>query len=574
MRKSMKARMIVIFSSLILLSGLLTSFISMNTSVKIVTESLGNQALSISQQALKVIDTDQFVGITPGTGETDYYYELREKLNEIRETNGLVYLYTMRRQENSNGFQYMYVVDGMPRGSEEVSALGEVEDEINEYPHIEKAFETGEQQVGEMSHTEEYGALISSYVPIKSKSGEVIGIIGADFDATTIYSSMEASKQKIMFLTLFILIISIILIYITTLSIINPLQKLSRSVELIGKGDLTVSIESKRQDEIGILTHAFNQMLQDLKAIISVINHNSSELNETTSHLLTSASETKAACGEVAITMEQIAENVGIQQKSLGESAQVLQEMSMSINHVAGNSSIVSQLSSHTHGEVQSGNQKINKLIQQMNTISNSVDESSSSIMTLKGHSQEIESIVNIIQEISSQTNLLALNAAIEAARAGEAGKGFAVVADEVRKLAEQSEKSTVRIRNIIDRINKDTSQTVDVMDIVLTNVKEGMNAVGETGNVFRNISVAIEEVNEKIQEVTATSEELSAATEEIATSANETARIAEQASADTRDTVKVTSSQEMLMTDMSKSIEKLAVMASTMKELTDRFKL
>lgn len=571
MSKSIKLKMIVIFSCLILISGVVTSFISFQTSKNVITSSLGDQALSITENAVKVIDLDQYEEISLDSGETDYYYELRERLNEIRETNGLVYLYTMGRQEKEGEFEYYYMVDGM---LQDASALGEVEEGVDEYPLLVNAFETGKSQVGELTYSEEYGALVSAYIPIKSDSGELIGILGADLDASLVYSSLQASKIKLIWMTVGIVLLSILLIFIATMSLVNPLKHLAKKVELIGKGDLTVTIESNRKDEIGSLTDSFNHMLQELKRMIGVINQSSVAMSGTTSQLLVSANETKETSNEISVIMEQMASRVDTQYKSLDDSAKIIGEVSESINDIAVNSSVVTELSSKTQGEIEVGNQNVNDLVEQMNTISRSVNESSGSIMTLQAHSKDIETIVEIIQGIASQTNLLALNAAIEAARAGEAGKGFAVVADEVRKLAEQSESSTVNIRNIIEKINSDTNVTAEKMKIVLDDVKEGIHSVGETGMVFKNILGAIQEVNVKIQEVTATSEEMSAATEEITASAKETANIAEQASTEVRKTVDITLEQERLVLHMTESIEELVTMSSTMKELTGRFKI
>ncbi|SHR23292.1 cyclase [Mycobacteroides abscessus subsp. abscessus] len=571
MNKSLKLKMIVIFSSLILISGVVTSFISFQTSKNVITSSLGDQALSITENAVKVIDLDQYGEISIDSGETDYYFELRDRLNEIRETNGLVYLYTMGRQEKNEEFEYYYMVDGM---LQDASALGDVEGGVDDYPLLVKAFETGESQVGELTYSEEYGALVSAYIPIKSDSGELIGILGADLDASLVYSSLEASKIKLVWMTVGIVLLSILLISIATVSLVNPLKHLAQKVELVGKGDLTVTIESNRKDEIGSLTASFNHMLQELKRMIGVINESSVTMSGTTSQLLVSANETKEASNEISVIMEQMASQVDTQYKSLDDSANIIEEVSESINDIAVNSSVVTELSAKTQGEIEVGNQKVNDLVEQMNTISRSVNESSASIMALQAHSKDIESIVEIIQGIASQTNLLALNAAIEAARAGEAGKGFAVVADEVRKLAEQSESSTINIRNIIEKINSDTNITAENMKIVLDDVKEGIHSVGETGMVFKNILGAIQEVNVKIQEVTATSEEMSAATEEITASAKETATIAEQASTEVRKTVDITLEQERLVLHMTESIEELVMMSSTMKELTGKFKL
>ncbi|WP_438824999.1 methyl-accepting chemotaxis protein [Bacillus sp. JJ1122] len=272
--------------------------------------------------------------------------------------------------------------------------------------------------------------------------------------------------------------------------------------------------------------------------------------------------------------MEDISGNSESQHQSLNESVRVIEEMSLGVNHIAESSSTASELSVHTLQEVTKGNQKLEEVIDQIGTNSDSVNRSSSLIMTLKGHSDEISTIVGIISGISSQTNLLALNAAIEAARAGESGKGFAVVAEEVRKLAELSAKSTENIQAIIERINGDTENTATAMDVVLDDVKKGMNVVSEAGKVFSSILTSIEEVAKQIQEVTSTSEEMSASAEEITASALETAKIAEQAAISTQQTVSITNRQDHLITDMAQSVESLSEMSARLKELTGKFKL
>ncbi len=574
MKKSIKIRMLFIFSGLILISGILTSVIAFNVSNQLITDSIGRQALGIAAQGREIIDLEKYQELSIETGETNYYYELRNELNKIRETNGLVYLYTMQRKESGDGYDYYYMVDGMPEGAEDASQIGDKEEDVQEYPKLVETFETGEKQLGEMSVSEEYGALLSTYVPIKSASGEVIGIIGADFDATEIHNLMKSSKNKLILITLAVLLVSIIIIYFTTLRLTKPLQTLSAHVELIGKGNMSSQLESKSEDEVGKLTNSFNQMQLDLKSMIEEINRNSLELNDAATDLLVGADETNSASKQIALTLEHISGNAISQHKSLEESVQVIEEMAMGVNQISQSSSNASELSSKTLEEVETGNQKIDKLIKQMNTISGSVNQSSASIMTMKDHSNEIENIVNIIQQISSQTNLLALNAAIEAARAGEAGRGFAVVAGEVRKLAEQTESATGNIKELIEKINHDTNQTVSNMEIVLSDVKDGMNAVSETGEVFKNIIVAIEGVNHQIQEVSATSEEMSASTEEITASAIETAKIAEQAAASTKDTVNITYEQNELIANITQSIRKLTIMSEQMKALTARFKL
>ncbi|WP_163099213.1 methyl-accepting chemotaxis protein [Peribacillus alkalitolerans] len=573
MKKSIKLKMLLVFSALILLSGLLISFLAYQSSAQLVVESVSNQAEQIAKQAVKKIDVEKYKEITPQSGENEYYHELRQQLNEIRETNGLLYLYTMQRTKTDQGYDYQYIVDGMPKDSEDASKLGEKE-KMDEFPILKETFETGKAAIGELSYDEQYGAVVSAYIPIKSKSGEALGVVGADFDATKIYETMQKSKLKMIIVTAIILLISILTIVGFTRYIVNPLQILTKQVELVGRGDLSTSFESKRTDEIGKLSLAFNGMVTDLKQVIQGINHNTMEVQITTAELLAQAIETKAASHQIAATMEQMAIGSTTQFRSLEESVCVMEGMAEGINHIAQSSSTVSEFSTRTLQEAEQGNEKLEKVIEQMKTISESVNQSSSFIKVLETHSNEIATIINIIREISAQTNLLALNAAIEAARAGEHGKGFAVVADEVRKLAEQSERSTESIQHLIEKIHDDTSVTVKSMDTVTRDVEKGISFVEETGEAFHTILDAIQGVVHQMQEVTATSEEMSASTEEITASSLETANIAEKAVTSTNETVEVTKEQDHLVSDMSDSIEKLSRMANELKELTNKFTL
>jgi methyl-accepting chemotaxis protein len=572
MRKSIKARMLLTFSGLILLTGLLIGYFSIQSSETLIKETVSKQAEGIVERAVNLIQPEDYQKILED-GETDYYWELRQQLNEIRKTNGLSYLYTMKREKASNGYTYSYIVDGMPANSDDASEFGEEEKDINDYPAIKQTFKTGKMAV-ELSDTEKYGAVVSVYLPIKSKSGDIIGIVGSDQDVSDVYKAISSNKLKMLFIVAGILLVGLIITYIVTVSITKPIQILSKNAEQIGHGNLTVVVKSKRKDEIGTLTDAFNKMLQELREIIQTINHYCIELNKTSTSLLSRADETKAASKEIASTMEELSAGSVSQHQTLEESVKVMEEMTKGVQHIAESASQSSEFSIRTLKEVGQGNEMLDKAIKQMEIISASVNRSSSSIMTLKGHSNEISNIVEMIGGISSQTNLLALNAAIEAARAGESGRGFAVVAEEVRKLAEQSSKSAETIQELIEKINKDTNSTAEDMGIVLSDVKVGMEAIVETEDVFKSILTSVEGVVSQIQEVTSTSEEMSASTEEVAASTLETARIAELAAAGTNDAVYITHRQDEHITNMSESIDRLNEMSGKLKELTGKFKI
>lgn len=573
MRKSIKFKMIIIFSGLLLLSGMLISMVIHQSTNQLLKDTVNTQTIGIAEQAVDVIDVNEYQGITLEKGKTKAYEELRETLNTIREQNGLTYLYTMARIKKGEDYQYVYMVDGMPLDSEDASDLGEAEEGIDEFPNIIKAFETGQTQV-EMSESDEYGALATAYVPIKSANGEILGILGADTDVTEIYQAMEQNQIKLMVITGVILLISVGIIYIFTSSMLKPLKTLSSQIEKVGRGDLSVKILTNRKDEIGLLTKAFHDMVVNLKSMIESMNESSNQLDTTTHRLLANANETKQASLEIASTMEHISEQSTLQYTRLNENTYVAEEMAKGLSYIAEASSTANELSFKTSDEVDGGNHKLEQVIHQMSIIRQSVNDSSDAILLLKSHSDEIASIIKLIKNISSQTSLLALNAAIEAARAGDAGKGFAVVATEVRKLAEQTEFSIAHIEEIISRINQHTEQTAGTMEVVMEEVKEGVSLVQETGIVFSSIMTAMDGVKAQIQEVTSTSEEMSASTEEMTAAAVETSRIAELAVSSTNHTVTITHNQDELVKNMLHSLTDLSNMSDQLKQLTSKFQL
>nr|WP_071392624.1 HAMP domain-containing methyl-accepting chemotaxis protein [Bacillus tuaregi] len=324
----------------------------------------------------------------------------------------------------------------MPISDEGASQIGDPED-ISQYPKIEKTFETGKLQI-EMSNTEDYGGLLTTYLPIKSASREVIGIVGADIDATKVYELMNSYKKKMISLTVIILLLSAVIIYIATYFLVKPLKKLTAQVAIVGTGDLSTQLETNRSDEIGILTRAFQQMMNDLKQVIHGINVNSVQLVHASNQLLESTTEMKEGNQQIAYTMQEIATGSDDQATSANQVSQTMNHFS---NQIQDATEKGIDMSRSSHGVIELTNNGYQLMIEskeQMDTIHKGVLESIEKVKELDAQSMEISKLVQVIHDIEEQTNLLALNAAIEAARAGDNGKGFAVVAEEVRKLAEQ----------------------------------------------------------------------------------------------------------------------------------------
>ena len=221
----------------------------------------------------------------------------------------------------------------------------------------------------------------------------------------------------------------------------------------------------------------------------------------------------------------------GIEQQLLQykEFSHSISEMNDGIQQIAENSEEMLQLTEKTSSLTHKGEEFIDHVVGQMNQIQQTVSKASDSIHSLRERSNEISQIIEIITGVAEQTNLLALNAAIEAARAGEHGKGFAVVADEVRKLAEESKRSAGQITKMIHHIQMETNESVQMMDEENLQVVEGLKETEEANQAFKLISHAMGEVTEKVVEVSASVEQMMAVSNQILESINLAKKIAEK---------------------------------------------
>ncbi|MCL1702872.1 methyl-accepting chemotaxis protein [Lysinibacillus sp. Bpr_S20] len=570
MRSSLKIKMLMVFSILLVISCLLISFFIYRSSLELVKKTVGQQNVNMIDQAISKIDSNGYQKLEIGGKKDDYYYELQKELSTVKELHKVSSLYTMTRIQNGEGYDYYYMIDSVPNDDE---TIGNQEDSPDSYPKMKQVFETGQIQF-QLSNDSQYGAVLAIYAPIKNDAGEVVGLLGADLDATEVYADMNANQMKIILITLIVLILGICIVYFFTDYLTKPIRNLTSQVKQVGNGDLTIKIETDRKDEIGVLTNAFQQMVLDLQKIIIGINSSSKQLIDTTNGVARSSEQANEAISHISASIQEVSAGAHAQYKSAGESSATLEQMSEGIQHIAEASSNVSQLSSISLQNVELGNGNIEKVIHQMKIINESVQLSANAIKKLENQSNEVSLIINMIRDIASQTNLLALNAAIEAARAGESGKGFAVVAEEVRKLAEQSEKSAASIANLISKINEDTSLTVQTMNVVTGNVEDGLQAVEEAGKSFESILQSIQGVVSHTKQVSVTSEEMSAFSEEIIAGVMETTILANKAAKATESVVERTMEQESYNQDILHSVLQLNKMAEELEKSVSKFEV
>jgi methyl-accepting chemotaxis protein len=322
-------------------------------------------------------------------------------------------------------------------------------------------------------------------------------------------------------------ILGAIVVYLIIRTITTPLKKLMTTTEKIAAGDLSDEVAIGSKDELGQLAASVNHMVNNLRNLISGV--------------ITSSQNVAAASQQISATTEEIASGSSAQAQAAQHMQELFSELSTAINSVAESAEQAAELADNTTSIAHDGGQIVKKSIESMNEVSLQMTR-------LEEDSAKIGDIIEVIDDIAEQTNLLALNAAIEAARAGEQGRGFAVVADEVRKLAERSAEATKQIAAIIKGMQDNTHRSV-------VSVNDGVNQSHETGQAFKRIVEMIDETGRKVTEIAAASQEQAAQSSEVMSSIENISSASQEAAAASEETAATSQSLAQLADQLNDSV-------------------
>lgn len=318
-------------------------------------------------------------------------------------------------------------------------------------------------------------------------------------------------------LTLIAVLLSSGLAWITISGIGRAVKQLEYASSAMAGGDLTVIVDYHGQDELGQVARGFNAMRERFHATVS-------QLSNATGQLAAAAEETSAV-------NVQTSDGIRRQQLETEQVATAMNEMTATVQDVARNAAGASEAAQAADREASDGRQVLDTTIAVINALAAEVDKAAEVILQLEQDSDTIGSVLDVIRAIAEQTNLLALNAAIEAARAGEQGRGFAVVADEVRTLASRTQDSTTQIQGMIEKLQSGAANAAKVMKSSHQQAQEGVSQVALAGNSLQSITLAVASINDLNAQIASAAEEQSSVAEEINRNIIIVSRIGEQTS-------------------------------------------
>lgn len=372
------------------------------------------------------------------------------------------------------------------------------------------------------------------------------------------------------------LVLGIIYAFIMSRHITKPIVAVQKYGNQLAQADFSIPVDPrllKRRDEIGSLAQSFESMRSSLREMILNIGYTAEQVVASSEELQVSSEQVSEATSQIAGTMEQVANRTVASAAASKETKQAMEETNIGLHRIAESSTNVHDAALESNEHAKQGNETIQQAIGQMNQINSSVTQSALYVNELIRLTKTTEDFVAIIVQIASQTNLLALNASIEASRVGEHGRGFAVIAENVHKLADESQRSATEVVDLVQMINAETTKVLTAMSKGQVEAQSGVQIIMQAEKAFCEIISSMEKVTEQISEVSAASEQLSASSDEVTVQMEEMSKLSQLTATASYEVSSATEEQMASIQDVAQSSKNLTELAQELQVMVSRFK-
>ena len=339
---------------------------------------------------------------------------------------------------------------------------------------------------------------------VRDYSGKAIGVMEISMDRSGYVAAINTARNATLGIAALAIAIGLILAYFIGYSITCPIRQAVQAMEDIshGEGDLTRRLEQKGKNEISDLAGAFNTFAAKVQAMVQEV--------------MRSVEQISTASEEMSLITDETSREVLKQQSETDQVATAMNEMTATVQEVARHAAQAAESARQADNEARDGKKVMQQTLNAMDNLASEVENAAEVIHTLEQESEQIGTVLDVIRGIAEQTNLLALNAAIEAARAGEQGRGFAVVADEVRTLASRTQASTQEIQQMIERLQAGANNAVKAMEAGRSQAKNGVTQASQAGVSLETITKSVATISDMNMQIASAAEEQSSVAEEI----------------------------------------------------------
>ncbi|WMX55915.1 methyl-accepting chemotaxis protein [Peribacillus sp. R9-11] len=471
--------------------------------------------------------------------------------------------------EKRKGIEYVYVLK-RENDSDVIVALNGSKDFMVESPFTPEQAKSinGKEEVLSEIYNDKWGTHKSYFTPIEGTDA----IVGIDMDASFI---PEMKSKMIVFNILFLIsavLLGAISAYVIGRQISRPVNELVGFTSEMAVGNLSKPITSVRQDEIGDLSHGFEDMRVSLSHIIQNVRERAQTMNKTTVSIHQSFEEMVESYDQIVTGTTEEAKASEERAHHIDRISNMISDLTDTIRLMSEQTNTMNEFTLHTNKLAEQGSKQVQDVTSQMDKIMGNGQASKANLVSLEEDVVKINEVIGLIRIIASQTNLLSLNASIEAARAGDAGRGFAVVAHEVQKLAVQTDESIDVISESIMRINEQTAKVIQNNDESFQDILNGVSLVENNGEIFNKIFDSVEKLLKGTEQLAHHSQKINVSSDESLASIQEIAAISEEGVATTEQISAAAIQQSNIMTGLKAQNRDLAKESALLEEMVEKF--